>query len=419
MNRRDTAAMKNTVKAPRDQLERCVFILRLSADLRNRQDKNNDKEVCKFVDEAYEFLREAASGQPSDTSSKQLGTKDSTTSKSNWDHMKEAIDEIKHLVPDKDIATQAEQVEIEDQNASSKLVNISTAIKAKTTQGFGTRDIELFILGEVPNGTVIQTLNVKKRTPPYALAMALIFQRGQEMVGSSLDFYHPNSISAVTRPSQWNECDQTPKRLYVVPSRGYYTFESIPSVTSSFGTDHSIFRNIFKLIDDGNTYFKESSGVLWRKPKGSVIDEKEVSCSLVNQPNSRKQFITWDEVVEEIGVEPDDSWEVKPASEDAKDIPTEGSDAGSTSKVNAKRTKDETRGNAEEIESGNWKRYPHQESSQRQDASSRRGLSPGLPPPAEEAYTNPGVPCPLVKPKKAKKSFLQRAVEWLKGVGGD
>ncbi|KAG8820098.1 hypothetical protein FRC17_010250 [Serendipita sp. 399] len=396
--------MKHTVKAPRDQLERCLFVLRLSADLMKDKDLGKTKEVCKFVDEAYDFLKQAASGKPPGSGQNQPRTGGATAPEQKWDEMKQAIHTIAHLVPERDVEAQVQQVDLETQKTSSKLVSVSKIISSKAAQGSGTRDIDLLILGEEWKGTVFETLNIKKRTPPYALATAFAFHRGKSMVGSTVDFYHIGQFSSYARPAHWEDREETPKCLYVVPSRGYFTFCSIPSVMASFMQNQSVFRNIIQFGAHGTIYLKESSGMLWKPPGGNILDGDSVLCGLEKRAKQPKKLIAWDEVVAEIKDKLDETWKVEAVSKDEANPPAVQDtliDTGDTNPVDGRR------------ESGQCETEDHQThqiSSQAQNASRSESNINSY---AQDIADFSATRDIFGKPATVKRSLVRRALDWV------
>ncbi|KAG8820086.1 hypothetical protein FRC17_010254 [Serendipita sp. 399] len=396
--------MKHTVKAPRDQLERCLFVLRLSADLKKDKDLGKTKEVCKFVDEAYDFLKQAASGKPPGNGHNQPRTGAAPVPEHKWDEMKRAIHTIVHLVPERDVEAQVQQVDAETQKTSSKLVSVSKIITSKAAQGSGNRDVDLLILGEEWKGTVFETLNIKKRTPPYALATAFAFHRGKSMVGSTVDFYHIGQISSYARPAHWEDGEETPKRLYVVPSRGYFTFLSIPSVMASFMQNQSVFRNIIQFGVHRTIYLKESSGTLWKPPGGNILDGDSVLCGLEKRAEQPKKLVAWNEVVAEIKDKLDETWKVEAVSKDEENLPAVRDTLNGTRDTNPVNGRQKS----EQVKTEDHQ--THQVSSQAQNAS-RPGSNTNSY--AQDIADFAATDDIFGKPGKLKKSFVRRALDWV------
>ncbi|KAG8749651.1 hypothetical protein FRC14_001208 [Serendipita sp. 396] len=315
MNALDTAAMKHTVKAPREYLDRCVFVLKLSADLRKLEDSGNRQEISKFVDEAYGYLKQVAT-PPSKEVKKSSSPLPKTTL--DWDQIKQEIGKISHLVPDRDITTELGRAEAKDKSTSGNLASTVRRIKATATHFFSTKEVELLIVGESWGDTILKTINVHEKTQPAALVTAIAFARGKAMVGTALDFYHPKGRASISKvPARWSEDQPTPHSLYVVPSRGYFKFLSTLSLS---GEEETLIRNIFKLKATETIYFKKSSGDLLemeRPTDKAIINGDRVSCSRIGLQTKCKQLTYWGEVVREIRKDLDSNWEVKPASNEA------------------------------------------------------------------------------------------------------
>ncbi|KAG8827717.1 hypothetical protein FRC18_009845 [Serendipita sp. 400] len=312
MNALDTAAMKHTVKAPREYLDRCVFVLKLSADLRKLENSGNRQEISKFVDGAYGYLKQVAN-PPSKVVKKSSSPSPETALA--WDQIKQEIGKISRLVLDRDITTELGQAEAKDKDTSSNLASTVRRIKATAIHFFSTKEVELLIVGESWEDTILKTINVHEKTQPAALATVVAFARGKAMVGTALDFYHPEGrVSISKEPAQWSEDQPTPHLLYVVPSRGYFKFLSTLSLSEK---EETLIRNIFKLKATETIYFKKSSGELLEveEPTDKVtIKGDQVSCSCISLQTKCKWLTYWGEVVREIRNDLDSNWEVKPAS---------------------------------------------------------------------------------------------------------
>ncbi|KAG8829396.1 hypothetical protein FRC17_006663 [Serendipita sp. 399] len=324
MNRLDTAAIKHTVKAPRSHLDRCVFVLKLSADLRKQDTSGNSAAINDFVDQAYEYLKQVA------TTAKEPNKSPvpSVTPPLDWDQMKDSIKTISSLVPGLNIMEKLEKAEAKDITTSNSLASVARKIKAKC---FNTKEVELLIVGERWEVTRLQTINVLEKTQPSALAAALAFAPGGPPIGSGFDFYRPRGVDISRQPAEWNDDEPIPHRLFVVPSRGHFTFLSIPLFSSDDG--RILIRNVFKLLGIETIYLKHSSGLLLEKPKREVIQGQPVLCSISNSPGDQLEVRTWDEVVEKLRTQLDLDWEIKPMVMDKKDDSVLGENAADSRRV--------------------------------------------------------------------------------------
>ncbi|KAG8820087.1 hypothetical protein FRC17_010255 [Serendipita sp. 399] len=300
MNHADAKARTAVVKAPREYLGRSFALLQLCRELRGKlEDDGAQETIYQFIDDAYTYLKNLTVTAKNGTYNNTPMDSSESPQQDGWDSIKEALRGLVPSILAHDIFDKLKEAEDKDSKAKKTLVEIS-----KKTEGFRTTEIDLLIVDKKPEEVILDHIKIKRRTPPWILSAAILFSK-KVSAGKSLDFYKVDGSHPSLHPATWDEHEETPKKLYVIPDRGHYKFRT-PNLSK--WVEFSPFRNIiFMPTRDKHplTYLKGES--LQKSPNGWIIDSQPVYCWIENKPY---EVGTWSDLTTAMKSHLDSNWTV-------------------------------------------------------------------------------------------------------------
>ncbi|KAG8820099.1 hypothetical protein FRC17_010251 [Serendipita sp. 399] len=302
MNHADAKARTAVVKAPREYLGRSFALLQLCRELRDKlEDDGAQEKIHQFIDEAYTYLKKLPVTAKNDTNNNTSMGSSESSQQDGWDSIKEALRGLVPSILAHDIFDKLKEAEDKDSKAKKTLVEIS-----KKTEGFRTTEIDLLIVDKKPEEIILDHIKIKRRTPPWILSAAILFSK-KVSAGKSLDFYKVDGSFPSPHPAVWDEHEETPKKLYVIPDRGRYKFRT-PNLSK--WVEFSPFRNIIYMPARDKhplIYLKDCLGRLQRSPNGWIIDSQPVYCWIENKPH---EVETWSDLITAMKSHLDSNWTV-------------------------------------------------------------------------------------------------------------